>query len=38
MARSRSLPHAVVARAEAANASDINFSAMRGHGRLDIRV
>ena len=38
MARARSLSDAVVARAEAANASEINFSAMRGNGRLDIRV
>lgn len=38
MARSRSLSDAVVARAEAVNASEINFSATRGHGRLDIRV
>jgi flagellar hook-length control protein FliK len=38
MARSRSLSDAVVARAEAANASEINLSSLRGNGRLDIRV
>jgi flagellar hook-length control protein FliK len=37
-ARARSLPNAVVARAEAANASEINLSSARGNGRLDIRV
>ncbi len=38
MARARSLPDAVVARAEAANASEINLSSAHGNGRLDIRV
>ena len=38
MARARSLPDAVVARAEAANASEINLSSALGNGRLDIRV
>ena|SRR6185437_3202037 len=36
MARTRSLTSAVVARAEAANASEINLSS--ANGRLDIRV
>jgi flagellar hook-length control protein FliK len=36
MARTRSLTSAVVARAEAANASEINFGS--ASGRLDIRV
>jgi flagellar hook-length control protein FliK len=38
MARARSLPDAVVARAEAANASVSNFNTASGDGRLDIRV
>ncbi|HTU00102.1 MAG TPA: flagellar hook-length control protein FliK [Rhizomicrobium sp.] len=38
MARARSLPDAVVARAEAANASLSSFNTASGDGRLDIRV
>jgi chemotaxis protein MotD len=38
MARARSLPDAVVARAEAANASASHFNHASGDGRLDIRV
>ncbi len=38
MARARSLPNAVVARAEAANASISNINYASGNGRLDIRV
>jgi flagellar hook-length control protein FliK len=38
MARARSLPDAVVARAEAANASISNINSASGNGRLDIRV
>jgi len=37
-ARARSMPNAVVARAEAANASVSNFNHASGDGRLDIRV
>jgi chemotaxis protein MotD len=37
-ARARSMPNAVVARAEAANASVSNFNYASGDGRLDIRV
>jgi len=37
-ARARSMPNAVVARAEAANASASNFNYASGNGRLDIRV
>jgi len=37
-ARARNMPNAVVARAEAANASVSNFNYASGDGRLDIRV
>ncbi len=38
MARGRSLPDALIARAEAANAAIAKFNTVSGNGRLDIRV